>query len=282
MKYYAGQPVITLSEVDMIHEKKGGSARRNLNYHADRFLEGVDYYAVPLSQYREQYEANLGSKRGNPNIDVILLTETGYMLLAKTFNDDLAWSIQRALIQTYFRAKAKGPDIFEFMRQTIDLLESQQNQIDVLAMQQEQTRLALEEAKQLQIAAPAAEVALLNAAQIASQLGLLASASNNPHAGLVKAIAHQAGLNVFKRESFQDDFIVIEETVMEGVTKVNPIHAYLVRFKPAGVKAIVDWFNANRPYAYFETFYKRDCKYGQKGKLNQRGYLVGKTKYYIA
>ena len=33
------------------------------------------------------------------------ITETGYLLLVKSFTDDLAWKVQRQLVSTYFKAK---------------------------------------------------------------------------------------------------------------------------------------------------------------------------------
>lgn len=34
---------------------------------------------------------------------VTLITESGYLLLTKPFNDDLAWQVQRQLVKAYFR-----------------------------------------------------------------------------------------------------------------------------------------------------------------------------------
>lgn len=36
---------------------------------------------------------------------LILITETGYLMLVKSFTDDLAWNVQRELVKNYFRAK---------------------------------------------------------------------------------------------------------------------------------------------------------------------------------
>ncbi|MBH8022117.1 hypothetical protein I6C29_21100, partial [Clostridioides difficile] len=37
--------------------------------------------------------------------ELILLTETGYLMLVKSFTDDLAWKVQRQLVNSYFRVK---------------------------------------------------------------------------------------------------------------------------------------------------------------------------------
>jgi phage antirepressor YoqD-like protein len=44
---------------------------------------------------------------------VLLLTETGYSMLVKSFTDDLAWEVQRQLVRSYFkqtRAAIAAPD----------------------------------------------------------------------------------------------------------------------------------------------------------------------------
>jgi hypothetical protein len=39
---------------------------------------------------------------------VAFLTESGYLLLVKTFQDDLAWKVQRQLVNGYFKAIGKN------------------------------------------------------------------------------------------------------------------------------------------------------------------------------
>lgn len=36
---------------------------------------------------------------------LVLLTESGYLMLVKSFTDDLAWKVQRQLVKTYFSWK---------------------------------------------------------------------------------------------------------------------------------------------------------------------------------
>lgn len=35
----------------------------------------------------------------NPNAEITLITETGYLMLVKSFTDDLAWKVQRELVK---------------------------------------------------------------------------------------------------------------------------------------------------------------------------------------
>ena len=59
--------------------------------------------------------------------DIILITENGYLMLVKSLTDDLAWEVQRQLINTYFKAKETGipyakirNDIKEIVSEVLD------------------------------------------------------------------------------------------------------------------------------------------------------------------
>lgn len=41
-----------------------------------------------------------------------LITESGYLMLVKSFRDDLAWGVQRALVNSYFKGKINPPQTF--------------------------------------------------------------------------------------------------------------------------------------------------------------------------
>jgi hypothetical protein len=43
------------------------------------------------------------------NREIMLITETGYLMLVKSFKDDLAWAVQRALVTSYFKGKINPP-----------------------------------------------------------------------------------------------------------------------------------------------------------------------------
>ncbi len=48
------------------------------------------------------------------------LTETGYLMLVKSFTDDLAWSVQRELVNNYFRFRTEQKEKPE-RRQVVDI-----------------------------------------------------------------------------------------------------------------------------------------------------------------
>jgi hypothetical protein len=89
-----GERVMTLAMMDEVHKRPDGTARRNFNEHKGRLVDGEDYFVRNSSEARA-----LGFVAPN---GLVLLTETGYSMLVKSFNDDLAWDIQRQLVRSYF------------------------------------------------------------------------------------------------------------------------------------------------------------------------------------
>jgi len=100
---YCGERVMTLSMMDDAHKRPDGTARRNFNEHKTRLVEGEDFYKVSANEIRTHKICAISSKAHE---DVIMLTETGYSMLVKSFNDDLAWDVQRQLVRSYFSKRA--------------------------------------------------------------------------------------------------------------------------------------------------------------------------------
>jgi hypothetical protein len=98
VKEYKGQRVVTLKDIDLLHERVDGTAGRNFRENRKHFIEGIDYFQ------RNSSEAKLDFNVIAPN-GLTLITESGYLMLVKSFTDDLAWEVQRQLVTTYFRAK---------------------------------------------------------------------------------------------------------------------------------------------------------------------------------
>ena len=99
IKEYNGQRVVTFKEIDAVHKRTPGTAHRNFKANRNRFIEGVDYYKLQGDEIRP---LGINSPYGG-----IIITESGYLMLAKSFNDDLAWQVQRELVNSYFRSKTE-------------------------------------------------------------------------------------------------------------------------------------------------------------------------------
>lgn len=98
IKEYKGQRVVTLKDVDMVHERPDGTARATFNRNKERFIEGRHYFVCETYEAKEMFGVNA------PN-GLCLLTEKGYLMLVKPFNDELSWNIQEKLIDSYFRVR---------------------------------------------------------------------------------------------------------------------------------------------------------------------------------
>ena len=102
VKEYQGERVVTFKDIDEVHGRPDGTARKRFNDNREHFIEGVDYYKVCVSEIRTHKIMDISSKARE---DITLLTESGYLMLVKSFTDDIAWSVQRQLVNSYFRVK---------------------------------------------------------------------------------------------------------------------------------------------------------------------------------
>lgn len=102
VKEYQGQRVVTLKEIDAVHERPEGTARKRFNDNRKRFIEGADYFTV--TQPSEIRTLGLARPQGGIPESITLITESGYLMLVKSFTDDLAWTVQRQLVNTYFQS----------------------------------------------------------------------------------------------------------------------------------------------------------------------------------
>lgn len=103
VKEYKGQRVVTFKEIDAVHERPAGTARKRFNDNKKHFVEEIDFFRTKCSEVRPFF-GQTPPNGFNPNADIILVTESGYLMLVKSFTDDLAWIVQRQLVNVYFRS----------------------------------------------------------------------------------------------------------------------------------------------------------------------------------
>lgn len=101
IKEWHEKRVVTFKDIDMVHQRPKGTARKRFNDNHKRFISGVDFYKISPSEFRTAI-GNMDNRQQN---DVTLITESGYLMLVKSFTDDLAWKVQRELVDSYFRVK---------------------------------------------------------------------------------------------------------------------------------------------------------------------------------
>ena len=98
IREYKGERVVTFKDIDTVHQRADGTASRNFRKNKKHFIEGVDYIRRNSSEAKKEY--NIIAPNG-----LILVTESGYLLLVKSFTDDLSWNVQRQLVNTYFKVR---------------------------------------------------------------------------------------------------------------------------------------------------------------------------------
>lgn len=116
IKEYKCKRVVTFKDIDAVHRRPIGTAHRNFKVNRQRFISGVDFFKVCADEIRLHKIAEISPKAHE---DITLITESGYLMLVKSFTDDLAWKVQRELVDTYFRIRAE-PEVVE---QTVTVTE---------------------------------------------------------------------------------------------------------------------------------------------------------------
>ncbi|WP_237932356.1 ORF6N domain-containing protein [Buttiauxella sp. S19-1] len=97
---YQGQRVVTFAMIDEVHQRPKGTAKRSFNQHKDKLIEGSDYFSLTQYEIRSELPAGFFEAKAASGV---LLTEIGYLMVAKSLKDELAWQVQRELIMAYFR-----------------------------------------------------------------------------------------------------------------------------------------------------------------------------------
>jgi hypothetical protein len=105
VKEYKGKRVVTFKDIDQCHGKQDGAARKRFNENKQHFVNEVDFFEISHSDVGDDFGRTYGFNKKAPK--GIIITESGYLMLVKSFTDDLAWDVQRQLVNTYFR---KGED----------------------------------------------------------------------------------------------------------------------------------------------------------------------------
>lgn len=98
IREYKGQRVVTFKDIDEVHQRPSGTARKRFNENKSHFIEGEDYFVQKTDEAKLLFDIIAPS-------GLVLITETGYLLLVKSFKDELSWNVQRRLVNTYFRAR---------------------------------------------------------------------------------------------------------------------------------------------------------------------------------
>ena len=134
-KEYKGQRVITSYDVAKLHEREVNDVTKNFNNNRDKFILNEDYFLINKNDISER---KISVQEFIPNNvkEISLFTETGYLMLVKTFTDDLSWSRQRILVNNYFRNITNtDSNIPKTFKEALFLAYQQAEKIEKLEMQ---------------------------------------------------------------------------------------------------------------------------------------------------
>lgn len=106
IREYNGQRVVTFRDIDEVHHRPHGTAYRNFRANKRFFNEGRDYITVHKKNQNDEIRL-LGI--AVPQRGITLITERGYLKVIKSFNDELSWKVQDALVDAYFAVKNQQP-----------------------------------------------------------------------------------------------------------------------------------------------------------------------------
>ncbi|UUC51632.1 ORF6N domain-containing protein [Pseudomonas citronellolis] len=99
---HKGERVVTLAMVDQVHQRPDGTAKRNFHENRDRFVEGKHYFDLTRDEIRTELPQGAFDPRAPRGT---LLTQRGYLLLVKSFTDELSWQVQDMLVDGYFEGQ---------------------------------------------------------------------------------------------------------------------------------------------------------------------------------
>lgn len=112
VREYNGQRVVTFKDIDTVHCNKKDTAKRNFSRNRKHFIEDIDFVMVTREKLKRDDLSLLNIDV--PTRGITLLTESGYLLIAKSFTDDLSWQVQRQLVNAYFRVREPfSPEVLQ-------------------------------------------------------------------------------------------------------------------------------------------------------------------------
>ncbi|RAW90847.1 MULTISPECIES: ORF6N domain-containing protein, partial [unclassified Photorhabdus] len=142
---YQGQRVVTFSMIDQVHARPDGTAKATFNRNNQRFVCGVDYQILGQDDIRTNLPDGLFSKFAPSGI---VLFESGYLMLTKPFNDDVAWQVQRELVSHYFRKPQTALSEIEMIARIASHTAQQQRRLNQVEEKVEQVHETIEQIKQ--------------------------------------------------------------------------------------------------------------------------------------
>lgn len=104
IKEYKKERVVTAWDIGKVHNRDVGEINKIFNRNKDKFILNEDYFILKIKDFSERFKTIQDFIPNNVK-EIVLFTESGYLMLVKAFTDDLSWEIQRQLVKGYFKLK---------------------------------------------------------------------------------------------------------------------------------------------------------------------------------
>lgn len=133
-KKYENKIIMTSWDIAKMHERDVKDVNQNFKRHQEKFILGLDFFVIPRDKISE---TQIVIQEFIPNNvkEIPLFTETGYLMLVKTFTDDLSWNRQRMLVNNYFRNINEINNVPKSFKEALFLAYQQAERIEKLEEQ---------------------------------------------------------------------------------------------------------------------------------------------------
>lgn len=240
VKEFRGQRVVTFKDIDTVHERPEGTAGRNFRENREHFIEGEDFFELTPNKFQSDEIRRVGIKSPKGGI---ILTESGYLMLAKSLTDDLSWKVQRQLVTSYFKKdtapqkdkkESKRPPLSSVNMMVKNIKEAfKEAEVEPIFIAAEMQRIYTDSGYPVNaplITNKEEMPKLYDCTEMAKELGIY-SASAKPH--------NQAISVIIKKLHISDDEIVTTAFSRNGHEDVT------IQYKPSVVEDVRLWLAEN-------------------------------------
>lgn len=126
VREFKSQRVISVYDIAKVHEKEVREVNQQFERNKEHLIKDEDYFELSREQFESLYVIQSFIPNNVKSIKVF--TEQGYLMLVKTFSGDLAWMVQRELVNKYFRSKQLANSLKELSPELQVLINIELNQ----------------------------------------------------------------------------------------------------------------------------------------------------------
>lgn len=241
VKEFKGQRVVTFKDIDTVHERPEGTAKRNFSENRQRFVYGEDFFLLKPSDV-EKYDLCTFEI---PNRGLTVMTESGYLMLVKSLMDDLSWKVQRQLVSSYFKKdsssekeekkslpKKESRASVNMTVKTIDTIFSRAG-VDPLYIAVEAKRIYTEAGYDIKIPLITDKETmseLYDCTSLAEAVGAY-SEKGNPHTKAISAILQK--------------LTILESEIVTTPYSRNGHDGVTIQYKPSVLEKVREWLEEN-------------------------------------